>query len=317
MALGFGYNSYIGVGTEGTYGTPATRTVFVEHNGETLAQADDVIEGNSVYRSEQDVDNFTQARKTVGGNFTLDVRYEGAEKFVLQAMGTSATTTMITGSAYKHIFSLADDLPVGLCLEVDRDVSNFLYHGVKINTMTLSQDNTGILNASFDVICEDEGTVAATTPSFSTTDYFMFDDAVVAYDGTTQAIKSLSLSLNNSLTTDRYQFGSRLTKEPERSGRIEVTGDMEVEFDGTINWSRFKDAGTGSLSATYTGATISGTAANLFVIKCPHVRLSGGVPNVSDSGMISVTVPFKAYADGTALTSRLMQIEWTNTASSV
>ena len=318
MALGFGYNAWAGMAAEGTYGTPAgTITDFVEINSETMVQADDVMEGNSVYRSEKDVDNYKQGRKTVAGNITMDLRYEGAEKYFEQAMGT-VTSAAINGTlAYTHTYSLADALLTGFTLEIDRDVANYVYEGCKINTMTLSNDNAGILQASFDLIAEDEGTMSATSPNFSTSNYFSFDEAALAYAGTAQPIQNVSLVLNNNLTTDRFQWGSRLLKEPQRAGRIEVSGEFTVEFDSTENWDDFINAGTGSLSVTYTGDTISGTSKYGLLVTLPHVRLIGGTPNVSDSGMLTATVPFTAYADGTAVTSRLMQIAWTNTQASV
>ena len=316
----FGHNSWIGVGVEGTYGTFPTITDFLEINSEGVAQEDDVIYSNSVMLIEQDKDNYKQARKTVGGNIAFDLRQEGAEKIFYHALGTFSTTTMIAdadGTGYKHTFVMNDSLPTGLGVEIDRGAAvSFDYHGGKINTFTLSGDNTGIVNCSCDMIFEDTGTSSSTTPSFSTSDYWMFHDAGLVYKGTTQPVTAWSVTLDNNLTADRYQWGSRVIKEPQRAGRITVTGEMTVEFDSITNYTKFLDGGVGSMAATYTGATIgtaNGTCTHALVITLPHVRLSGGTPNVSDSGMLTQTIPFVAYGDGTTTTERPIYIDWTNT----
>ncbi len=317
--VGFGYNTLFTYGTEGTYGTPVTRNMAIEINGESMAVADDVVDGGSVYRSEMDKDNYKQGRKAVAGNIAFDLRYEGAETLLRHAMGTVTDTAMLGTVAYKHTYYTNDSLPTGITGEIFKDPIAYIYEGAKINSLTISNDNQGIAQVSADFIAEDVGTSAtATASSPSTTPYFMFQNLVTVYNGSTLPSTNFSITLNNNLKNDRYQHGSRLIKEPQRAGRIEVTGQIDVEFEGTAQWTQFQSAGTGALTATWTGDNISGTANNEFKITCPFVRLlSDCEPAVSDTGLLMATIPFKAYANGTATTNRVMQIDWTNSLSSV
>ena len=88
-------------------------------------------------------------------------------------------------------------------------------------------------------------------------------------------------------------------QEPQRAGRLEVTGELTTEFDGTTDWYDLMSMGTKAMEINYTGDTITGTTKYKMTVSLPKVRFTGGVPNVSDSGRILTTLPFVAYADGT------------------
>ncbi len=73
MTLGYGFDSWVGIGAEGTYGSAVARTKFLEYNKESLAMADFVIQGESVYNIEKSSDNFTSGKKKVGGGLGFDM----------------------------------------------------------------------------------------------------------------------------------------------------------------------------------------------------------------------------------------------------
>lgn len=314
MALGFGYNAWLGFGTESTYGTPVTRVSFLEINNESLAAEDDVVDGNSTYSLTKDKDNYIQGRKKVGGGIEFDLRNQGAETLLKAALGTHSYIAAGTDAAdgTTHTFGIADALPTGLTMEVNRDVCSFVYHGCKINELTLNGDNEGIVKASATIIAEDEGTATASTPTFSTSDYYKFSQCVISLASGTRNAKGFSITLNNNLTDDRFHLGSRYIKEPQRAGRVEVSGEIELEFDGTTDWTMFNSAGTGAFTATYTGDVITGTITNNMVITCPYIRFTKATPNVSDSGPISLTLPFQGYSDGSTTALRPLNITLTN-----
>jgi len=314
MSLGFGYNSWVGVGTEATYGTPVTRTNFLEINSESLTAEDDVVKSNSVYWLTDDVDNYCQGRKKIGGGIEFDVRVQGAESILKSAFGTHsyiANGTSVDGGTL-HTFGIADAVGSPLTMEVNRDVASFVYHGCKINSLTLNGGNEGMLTASADIIGEDEGTTAVSTPSFSTSKYWCFSQCALTIDSGTRSVTGFNVTLNNNLTDDRYHLGSRFMKEPQRAGRVSVTGDITVEFDGTTDWSTFNSAGTAALVAKYTGDTLTGTIANYLQVTIPYMRFTGMPINVSDSGRIMYTIPFEGLSDGTGVDSRPLKIELSN-----
>lgn len=310
MGIGFGYKAWMGVGTETTYGTPLAPLQHIEINSESLAAEDDVVYGNSTYNVAQDVDNIAQGRKKVGGSFSFDMRRQGNEVLLKYAMGTLGTATLgAGGTAIERTYTIPDTLGTSLCLYVDRDAATFCYEGVKINTFTINGNNEGIVTCDMDVIAENEGTATGTSsPTLSTTGYWMFQNAGMTYGGTTQNVRDFKITVNQNLTDDRYHWGSRFLKEPQRAGRIEVTGEFTIEFTGSTEWYNFNSMGTGALVATYTGATLDGTVAEKLTITCPKVRYTGGVPAVADSGLITQTIPFVAYADGTIKPINIVEV---------
>jgi len=309
MAQGYGYDAWVGMGTEATYGTPQDRLQFLEVNSVDIAAQDDVVEGNSIYNVAMDIDNIAQGRKKVAGNMSFDLRKQGNELFFKYAMGTLGTATLgAGGTAVERTWTIPNALGTSLCLEVDRGAANFLYHGVKVNEFTINGNNEGIATVDASFIAEDEGTVSTSTPSFSTSDYWQFSNAAFTYGGVTKNVRDFKITVNQNLTDDRYHWGSRMTREPLRAGRLSTSGEFTVEFDGTVEWNNFQSMGTGALVATYTGDVLDGTVAEKFIITCPKVRYSGGTPPVSDSGMILQTIPFVAYGDGTVMPINIVTV---------
>jgi len=299
MAYGFGYGAWAGIGTEATYGTPQDRLQFLEVNSFDLKADDDVVVGNSVYNSAVDVDNLRQGKKMVSGPMEFDLRRQGHELFMKYAMGTVAIgTTGAAGTAIQRTWTIPDVLGTSLCVEGCRDLLTHLYHGVKINSFTINGQSDGPITISADCIAEDEGTCAASSASFSTSKYWMIQDAAVSLFGTAKNVRDWSVTVNQNLTADRFHSGSRYLKEPQRAGRIEVSGQLTLEFDGTNEWQQFQSMGTGALAITLTGDAIDGTLTEAYTINCPKIKLNAGAPPISDSGLITYSMPFTAYADG-------------------
>ena len=223
--------------------------------------------------------------------------------------GDSAVVTV-----FKHTFKLTDSLPTGLTFEADRDTYGFVVEGGKINTLGLSTEVNGFLKMALGIIGEDMTTGSVTEATLPTAPLISFDDIVITYSGS-QDVKTMEVSLNNNLKTDRYYLNSRLIKEPERSARIEVTGSITIEFNAITEYDLFRAATSGALVATATGATIKTGHAYEMVITLGQIKLTGGVPKIADVGIIPLELPFKAYAADSS--NREMVITLTNTISSV
>ncbi len=314
MAQGFGYEGYVGFGAESTYGTPVTRTVFHHVNKEGLAMDPDAEEGNDTYRFVKSAANIVQGRRKVGGPVELDLRYRGFEKLFKHALGTHEYVAAGTDAAdgTQHSMWMTEALPTGLTFEVGRDVGAFLYHGCKVNGLTLNGDTSGIATIGLDLICEDEGTAAASTPTFESSAYAMQHQSALSLASGTRPVRGFSIKVDNNLTDDRYWIGSRLIKEPLRAGRASVSGELQMEFDRLDDWQTFQAAGTAALSISYTGAIITGTIADKMQFDLPHIRLTKVNPQVSDSGPILITVPFEAYASGTTQTTVPLRLQMVN-----
>src|SRR3990172_4605646 len=206
MALEYGYNSYFGFGTEGTWGTLATRNKFLELNsgGDGITKEIEQLFSASVYSINKDKSKFEQGQIAVSGDLTFDVRYEGMEILLQHALGTVASSGTIGGTdAYQHVLKITDDVPSGLSFEVIRGSNGFDIEGARINTLAFNCSNTGFLICTVSIIAEDSGTSSATAATFPTAGLVVFDDATVTYGGTTVYTTDFSFTLNNNLSSDR------------------------------------------------------------------------------------------------------------------
>lgn len=225
---------------------------------------------------------------------------------------TSATAVV---PIYAHTFTLADALPTGLTVEIDRDLTAFTYAGGKINTMGMSIEANNFLMATFGLIASNEAHAAATSPTLPTAPLILFSQGAVTYGGSSANIRKLDINLNNQLSTDRRFIGSRTMKEPQRSAKIEVTGTVTLEFEDDTKFADFRAMTSRAIVLTCTGATIKGALAYSLIINLPIVKLTGNTPTVNNAGIITVDYPFKAYASDSS--TREMNIVIQNTLASV
>jgi hypothetical protein len=123
-----------------------------------------------------------------------------------------------------------------------------------------------------------------------------------------------NIMINNNLARRNF-CGSRKTSKPDRGGKVEVTGALTLEFDGTTQYQDFLTATSRALAINFTGATISGTAAYGHNFYLQNTRFTGNDPKVNNEGIIQVELPFKSYENGTD--SRELELTLTNALASI
>lgn len=330
---GFGHTVYIGLGEESTYGTPVARTQFLDINSESLALAHERITSGSLNQIGVRRERVNNGLFRVSGDATLDLPYRDAEFLLKHALGSVATTGPVD-FAYTHTFDIADALPTGLTVEIFRDSSNFLgtnddqsfiYEGCKVNTLALSASVGSYLSAVAGFVGEDENrsakTVAATVNADlnATRDLMTFTQGAVTYDAVTVNVESFDLTINNNLNADRFRLGSRITREPVRGGKIEISGSLVMDFDSFARYDQFKASATRQLVLTFTGGNVpsSGTAQSM-TITLPFILPTSVDLNVDDGGILTQTVPFVALRDpGEAAPNAEIRIVLVNENASV
>ena len=234
----------------------------------------------------------------------------------LQTLAASQVAGTAVIPVYTHTFTLADALPTGLSMEIDRDVTAFTYEGCKINTLGLSIDPAGYLMADIGVVAEDETMAAATSQTLPTVELINFTHGALSYAEASASITKAAFTLNNNIKTDRRFIGSRLISQPQRSGKIEVTGNFTIEFESTDAYADFIAATSRALVLTFTSATLIKTGHyRTLTITFPIIKLTGTTPKVNDKGIIYLECPFKAYA--TDSSTREFNITLKNTVVSV
>jgi len=308
MAIGLGHKSYIGVGDESVWGTPVARTKFLElvTGGDGLAVKEEkiLVQGVKDIGVRGDIE-VQQGAVSVEGSLTLEVPYDGAEKLFKHAFGSVASSQPNPGTdptVWQHIFTIADALPAGMTIEVNRDVTAFVYEGCKVNSMEFSVGGpTELLRIVADLLGEDVATASATSPTFTSVNRFSAPQAVLLWNAVQLNVQQFSIKLDNKLDADRRFIGSRLRSEPLRSGKIEVTGSFMAEFDSTAQYTDFRNGANRILKVTFTGPSIGVlTQKYTFLLECNVSQIMDYPVSVDDEGRITVEIQFRAFRDATS-----------------
>lgn len=292
MALGFGYDSWIGFGDESTYGTGVSPTIFSEIMDESLSNSDNYIAKPSLR-------GVSHARKVqskilASGSVKFQVGYTGLEKLFKHALGSSSVSG---SSTYTHAISLADALPTGITLHVNRNASNigtaYRYVGCQVGKLTLSQSVEDFLMASFDFTGRDEETISVASPTFPTFTGCQWSELAVSINSvTTHKVRSYELTLDNSLATDRHQLGSALVPGFGRSAQRKVTFKCQAEFDAQTVKNLHINKTKTPVVLTYTGSGV-----NVTTITVPALYVTKADTFANSPGVLMVDVEGEAYID--------------------
>lgn len=198
------------------------------------------------------------------------------------------------------------------------DVANadkpfYLYRGVEINTMNLTVGANAIITGSFSVVGMSQEVTDADGNNIRGTTIPLVNGAVAA-EWTTSApldsftgnlheggealgvLTEITLTLENGLEP-RFVIGE---KNSIRSsvGRSNLTGQVTGYFENSALVKKFLDETPSSLVFT-----LPDGAGDDMTFYVPHLKYTGGQPDVSGEGPITLTMPFQALYDETADTN--------------
>lgn len=304
MALGFGHESYIGIGEESTWGTSVARDKFFEYNSHGLAVEERKLISPSLFRVGIHKDRVVQGHVAVGGDINLNPQYGGGWLRLLKhGMGGLATIAVDPTNAAnvrQHTFTIADSLPTGLSVEVDEDTTAFLLEGCKVSQLRFRIATESLLEVTASVIGQEVTTVTATSPTFATDPLIKDSDAVLTWNAGSVCVREAEVVLSNNLTADRRCLNDRFVKEPVRGAKLAVTGRFVAEFENTTLYTDFRNGTNRALRLRFTGSAAQGSYNYEFDMQCNVSKLmSGGMPPVDDAGPIIVEHSFQAFRDAT------------------
>lgn len=317
--VGLGLVSFLGTGEESAYGTPVTRTRFHEINEEDLSVEEGRIESGALAQVGIRNTKVAQGGVGVSGGFSFDAPYAGWERLLKHVMGSIASIQpdpTNASSAWRHTFTIADELPTGLTVEVFRDTGNFttepdksfVYSGCVLTAMNLSCGVDDLLKARFDLMGRQEARESKSTPSYDDSTLAVFHQGTLKWNAHDVCVSSFSFDLNNALEA-RPKLGSRFTRAPKRSGKLDVSGTFQAEFDSWSQYDDFRNKTERELIIDFVGPTIEGSITYQVKITVA-IALINSYRVIADSpGRLMMEVGFKAYRTDSA---GELEIELTN-----
>lgn len=322
MSQAFGFDSYIGIGEEGTWGQAAARTIFAENDED----------GIKAIRERADATKFrgrfkqcvVPGKSGAAGTIGLELCYEGHEVFLKHLLGADAVTSDvdIPNGVKQHILKLSEKPRVGLTLEMMRGFAAeaVIYTGVRINSGTITMEQDAVAHLSLDCIAKQEdNTGSATAPSFPSHNPILWTDVKLEWKTVEKEVQRFETTIAINLDPDRRKLGDREIMAQEPADRGEVTGQFEMYFESRSEYDDFLAETEGVLKVTAEGAAMAPSASKYtMILEFKRAILTGETPAPDGPGGFSIVLPFEAYAEGIPVpTFEPVEVTFINQTASV
>jgi len=341
-----GYDSYLGLAKESTWGTLSDNFTFVEFNSESIKKTHEEILLESI-NGTRNYKKRMSGNIEVTGSLDLDcnVASDAVNYIIYQAMGGTVTCSTITASVYQHVFSWGDmennkrgtgsasaaDLK-GLSLQMRKGgfgshtgPAIFNARGGRVNNLTIKGEIGRPVVMTADMVFKGM-TITSSTPTAAFSDIKpLFFDSVNVYfaDSITNAVpteeiyQNFELTINNNLVSDAgaRELGSRQLSIGPPPTRMDVKLKLMQRFDTLTAYNRWIGNTMCAIhirciSSTYiTASTTSGTTYTMY-IALPACYLNNPMTEIGGPEMLNQTLEFSCILE--TMTSYPVQITVTN-----
>jgi hypothetical protein len=281
---------------ESTYGTtPTASPAFLDlrHTACSLGLTKTTAVSEELHQDRQ-IRDFRHGTKNVAGDVGLELSYGSFDAILEAILGGTWATDILKAGTTRRSFSLLrhfSDLASG-------DKPYHLFTGCEFNTLSLTVPASGIVTGSIGVLGKGMSPLAdlsaLTTPTTgdpTTTEPFDSFTGTVTEGGSGIAIVTeISLNLDNGLAA-RYAIGSAETLQPS-IGRSNLTGSITAFFEDATLLEKFLNETESALVFT-----LLDPAGNSYTVTLPRIKYTGGQPDVSGQGAITLSLPFQAIRD--------------------
>lgn len=305
-----GLASQIGIAKETTWGTYVAPTTFLEFLSVGIkADVPKLLTrgiGNQFVKSGR----ARTYRKSIGGPLQLDFMNQGMGKLLLATLGTVVTAQVGATAEYTHTFTPDSvglqgnslTMQIGYPQTGSDTISAFSYTGGKITDFSFDSqvDQNLKFNTTWDFKnTEDLGQTLAVASYPANVTPLAFIDATLTVDGSSVSVRQAQVMGKRAMNLDRRFLGNA-KKEALASGEFEITGQLDKEFEGTTEYTKFVNGTSASLTLTHAYGTIPTTAAPYqLVITVPYLEYTGGEPIINGSDVVNQQLPWKAFDNGT------------------
>lgn len=312
MAIGSGIGSWLGIKKESVFGTAVTVDRFYEFNSEGTKYVKNTVVGQGLRNGGLVARANRRVVTTLAGegDFEVDMQTRGMGLLLSLATGSVPTGTSASG-AYTYLFTpsdlISDSFTMQVCVPQYGGTETYkTLSGCKVTNFELSVGAGDIAKAKFSLDSKGFTTGSSTSAmvaytNIATSNLFHFAQGSITDNvSTTYAnIKDFSLTIDNSLKTDRYNLGSAGSKSEQIiNGFRTISGKVTAEFTDTVLLDKFLADTTAGLKLTFTGATI-GSTTELLSITLPACKFDGDSPMVGGPGVVDVSFGFTVFDNGT------------------
>lgn len=291
---------------EATYGvTPATPAFEpIRHVSTTLGLSKESLQSEEI-RDDRQIADFRHGAYQVGGDIGIELSY-GSFDDLLEAvlMGTwevgggGVGIDRLKAGTVRRSFTV--ERYFGDILAADKPFHRFT--GVEFNTLSLSIAANAMVTGSFGVLGKSmvTDTVIVTGATYAnpttTSPLDSFTGSLSEGGSPIAVITEISLNVENGLES-RFVVGSKSSIQPS-VGRSNCSGQITAYFENSLLLEKFINETESSISFT-----LPDGAGNQYIVTLPRVKYTGGQPDVSGEGPITLSMPFQALVDAVSGTN--------------
>ena len=294
---------------EATYGTTPATPAFkpIRHTSTTLGLSKEALQSEEI-RDDRQIADFRHGSYQIGGDIGIELSYGGFDDLIQAVlMGTWApgvpavgTDRLMAGSTRR---SFTVERYFGDIQAADKPYHRFT--GVEFNTLSLSVAANAMVTGTFGVLGKSlslaTAIVAGATYAAPTTTSPLdsFTGTITEGGVAIAVITELTLTLENSLEA-RFVVGSKSSIQPS-SGRSNCSGQVTAYFENSLLLEKFINETESSIIFT-----LPDGAGNTYTFTLPRIKYTGGQPDVSGEGPITLSMPFQALVDSVTGTNIIL-----------
>jgi len=292
---------------ETTYGvTPTGGTVHkLPFNKNALTSKQSLIDSNTITGRRDAVEPGKGQIDTSGQiEVPLDVRNIG---FWLMLGFGAPTTTVVTApvaktesapavaGVYKHIFTVADDMPSASIEKGFGDIGKYaVYPGCKINKLSLdAQVGNNESTVKLDMLGADENladtSIAASATMRDILRFNNFNAQVMEGTAVLASARKMSVDIDFGLDGDTYCLNGKGSRTDITEGILKPTGSLEALFKDTSLLQKAIDGTESSLKLTFTHG------AHSLEILLPELIFERATPTIDGPKGVLSTMNWRAY----------------------
>jgi len=292
MAFSSGSRVQMAYVAETTFGTtPATpQLVLFPMQSTTLEFVRDNINDPTIVADRMERDE-RLGNASSSGNIVTTLQHGQFDDFIEAGMcGTWATNTVKVGTVNRS-FTIEQGF---------LDVSQYrVFTGVKVNTMEFSMAPNQVVQATFGLMGAGMSTASSSLDSTPTAlvnkPGLTHLGGTITIAGSPVICTSLSVQVNNNYSTN-YGIGTAAAYGITYSEQS-ITGSATFYFEDLVQYNRFLNETTAAIAVQCTDGT------NTMTFTIPKAKFMGGQLPVPNSGVLFLTMPFKALYDSVSGTT--------------
>lgn len=272
--------------------TPATPTFIpIRHTGTTLGLAKENLQSNEL-RQDRQIADFRGGAFSVAGDISFELSHASFDEILEGLLGGTWDNDVLTAGVVRRSYTIErffSDMAL-----LDKPYHRFT--GVEFNTLALQVNANAMITGTFGVVgsdmtTDDEPIVDAVYSDPTTTRPMdSFTGQLLEAGSPIAVVTEIALNVNNGLAA-RYVVGQRNSIRPS-IGRSNVTGTLTAYFENSLLLDKFINDTPSSLEFT-----LPDGAGNDMEFELPRIVYTGGQPDVTGEGPITLSMPFQATLD--------------------